>query len=121
MTANNPVIIFHRSNYNSKEDFTNQRNFLRANREILKSAHIIDYMTGDHSQARKLFEVYRNIESLDKVIVIMNSFLSKQEYALQYDLYFYLRGLREMGLASIYLMDQEGRLYKEVKMAELYN
>ena len=119
MTTDNSVIIFHRSSYNSKEDLANQRAFLRANHATFKSARIIDYMTGDPCQARKLFEVYRNIESLDKVIVIMNSFLSKQEYDLQYDLYFYLQALREMGLASICLMDQEGRLYKEVKMAEL--
>ena len=60
MPANNSVIIFHRSTYNSKEDLTNQRAFLRANHEILKSTRIIDYMTGDPCQARKLFEVYRN-------------------------------------------------------------
>ena len=119
MATDNSVIIFHRSSYNSKEDLANQRAFLRANHEILKSARIIDYMTADHSKARELFGVYRDIKSLGKVIVIMNSFLSRKEYELQYDLYFYLRALREVGLASICLMDQEGRVYKEVETVEL--
>ena len=119
MATNNSILIFHRSKRNFHEDLTNQQAFLKANEKILKSTRIIDYMSGTRSQAQELYEVYRDIERLGKVIVIINSCLSRKEYELQYDLYFYLRALKNMGLASIHLMDHEGRLYKEVKTAEI--
>ena len=118
MTANNSILIFHRSKRNFHEDLINQQAFLKANKKILKSARIIDYMSGMHSEAQGLYKVYKDIELLGKVIVIMNSCLSKKEYELQFDLYFYLRSLRDMGLASMYLMDHEGRIYKEVETVD---
>jgi hypothetical protein len=120
VTNNNSIIIFHRSKHNSEEDLANQRAFLEANRKIIGSAKVIDYMTSDDVEARKIFEVFRNINTSDKVIVIVSSFLLKKSHYLQYNMYHYFRFFKASGIVpmSMYLMDHEGRLYKETETVE---
>ena len=117
MTTNNSIIIFHRSKHNQEEDLINQKAFLEANKDIIGSAKIIDYMSSDYPDARKLFGSF---DLSTKITVIMNSFLSRKDYDLQYNLYSYIRSFKAMGIVpiSIYLMDTDGRLYKEMETIE---
>ena len=116
MTTNDSVIIFHRSRQNSEEDLINQQTFLEAHKEYLGSVKVIDYMSNDYRHASEIFKITRRC---NKFAVIINSFLSKQEYDLQYNLHHYFQSLKTIGIASVYLMDSEGRLYKETEMIEI--
>ena len=116
MTTGSSIIIFHRSKENFEENLINQKTFLEAHKEHLGSVKVIDYMSSDYPKAAEIFEITRRC---NKFTVIVNSFLSKQEYDLQYNLYHYFQSLKTIGVASVYLMDSEGRLYKEVETIEM--
>ena len=111
MTSDNSVIIFHRSKQNSEEDLANQLAFLEVNRTILRSTHVIDYVSSNYHEASKIIDIVKN--QSNKTTVIFNSFLSEQDYALHYDLYYFFKFLESINMLNIYLMDSKGRLYKE--------
>jgi len=53
-----------------------------------------------------------------KTIAIINSFLSEKDYHKEFDLYHYLKFFKGIDKLAIYLMDSEGKLYKEIESIE---
>ncbi len=122
MSTNNSILIFHRSKQNSEEDLINQQKFLEAHKAIFSSANIIDYMSGDYQGAQKVFNILESSMDLPtKATVIINSFLSDKDYHKEFDLYHYLKFFKLMDKLAIYLMDSEGKLYKEIEHIESDN
>lgn len=115
MTTENTVLIFHRSKQNIEESLANQQAFLENySKNFTSPVKVIDYMSGNYSQARELTEMISKYSS-SRLIVIINSALSQEEYLSHYDMYSFLKFLKIIDKASLYLMDSEGKLYKEIK------
>ncbi len=116
MTTNNSILLFHRSKNNSEEDLINQQAFLKAHPEIANSSRIIDYINGDDNQRRQILKLTQSpLDHTLKMIVIFQHFLSQRENDKQYQLYRYLKFLRSIDVSSLYLMDCDGKLYKEIE------
>jgi hypothetical protein len=115
MTDQNTTIIFHRSPLNTGESLESQQKFLEKYRKYFISTKIVDYVTGDYRHVGEVSNLITNQPYGSEVSIIMQSSLSQKEYIRHYDLYPFFNGLRNMGLAELYLMDSEGRLYKEVE------
>jgi hypothetical protein len=114
MTIENTIIIFHRSKQNAEESLINQQSFLESHNKNFTSSTIIDYITGDYSHTQKITTLV-NKQLPNKIVVIINSSLSREEHSRQYDMYCYFDFLNIIDIADLYLMDSDGRLYKEVK------
>jgi hypothetical protein len=115
MTLENTIIIFHRSKQNEEESLANQQAFLKSyNKNITSPQNVIDYMTGDRSRAQEMTALI-NKQIPNKIIVVINSSLSRKEHEQQYDMYCYFDFLKKIDSADFYFMDSEGNLYKEVK------
>lgn len=108
------LIIFHRAKCNIDEDLINQQAYLQTNFTV--TPKIIDYVSGEKLKAQEIVQVINSaINSSIKVKVIMNSFLEKKAYDTEYDQYNFFKGLKEMGLISLCLMDCEGTVYNSEK------
>ena len=112
----NPIIIFHRTKTNAEESLANQQAFLESYTKYL-SIPTIDYMSGDWRKAEEITELVRR--DLNRFIIIIQHFLTKEEFICQYDRYLYFKFLKVIEQADIYLMDSEGKLYKEVSLSPL--
>lgn len=113
MTTKDSIIIFHRSKHNTEDSISNQLTFLESYRKHFIPSKVIDYQTGDYRQAKKISELVK--EQSAKIMVIINSNVSRDEYDKQYDMYYFFHCFKIIGTVQLYLMDSEGRLYKEVK------
>jgi hypothetical protein len=119
MTTNNSILIFHRSKNNSEEDLINQQKFLESHKAIFSPANVIDYVSGDYHGAKKLFNILESsMNTSIRATAIINGFLSEKDYHNAFDLYNYLKFFKGMDKLAIYLMDSEGKLYKEIESIE---
>ena len=111
MTTENTIIIFHRSKQNAEESIANQQAFLENYQKSFALPTVIDYITGDYRQTQKITTL---IKLPSKIIVIINSSLSQKEHDQQYDMYLFFNFLKVINRADLYLMDHEGKLYREI-------
>ena len=119
MTTENTIIIFHRSKQNEEESLANQQAFLKSyNKNFTPPSNVIDYVTGAHRHSQEITALI-NKQLPNKIIVIINSSLSRKEHEQQYDMYCYFNFLKKINMADFYFMDIEGTLYKEVKDIDL--
>jgi hypothetical protein len=113
MTTENTIIIFHRPKQNAEESLVNQQAFLENYQKNFVLPTVIDYVTGDFRQTQKITTLI-NKQLPSKIIVIINSFLSQKEHDQQYDMYLFFNFLKAINIADLYLMDHEGKLYREI-------
>ena len=113
MTTENTIIIFHRSKQNAEESLANQQAFLENYQKNFALPTVIDYITGDYRHAQKITALI-NKQLSSKIIVIINSSLSQKEHDQQYDMYLFFDFLKVIDRADLYLMDHEGKLYREI-------
>ena len=113
MTAKNTIIIFHRSKQNAEESIANQQAFLENYQKSFALPTVIDYITGDYRQTQKITALI-NKQLPSKIIIIINSSLSQKEHDQQYDMYLFFDFLKVINRADLYLMDHEGKLYREI-------
>ena len=119
MTTENTIIIFHRSKQNAEESFANQQAFLEEyNKHFVPPVKIIDYMTGDYRQVKEMTELISKHLSSSYFVVVINSHLSMRELDEQYNMHRFLKFLKIVDKADFYLMDSEGKLYREVENIE---
>jgi len=116
-TIENPIIIFHRAKTNTEKSIANQQAFIESYAKHLPIT-TIDYVSGDWRKAEEITElVRRNLNELinfNKFIIIIQNSLTEDEFTRQYDRYLYFHFLKVIDQADLYLMDSEGKLYKEV-------
>jgi|GEM_PF-1790622 len=118
-TNDNPTIIFHRAKTtNAEESLANQQTFIEYYTKHLPIT-TIDYVSDDWRKAEEITElVRRNLNQLinfNKFIIIIQNSLTEDEFARHYDRYLYFKFLKIIDQADFYLMDNEGKLYQEVK------
>lgn len=114
-TTNDPIIIFHRTQTNSKEALEDQKIFIES---YLKHLPIItiDYISGNYRTSDEIFHAI--LQDKNRITAIIQSPFPRKEYHLRYDRYNYFNFCKAIGKMDIYLMDGEGRLYKEVGSIE---
>jgi len=114
-TDNNPILIFHRAKANAYDSLSRQQEFLESYKKHLPIT-AIDYVTGNERTAKELIDLVKRRSN--KLIIIMQSPLTEDEYIKQYDLHILFRFCKVLDRARIYQMDSEGKLYAPVKNIE---
>jgi len=110
-TTNDPIIIFHRTQTNSREALEDQKTFIESYLKHLPIA-TIDYISGDYRAADVLLQAV--LEDKNRITAIIQAPFSRKEYNLRYDRYNYFNFYKAIGRIDMYMMDGNGRLYKEV-------
>lgn len=111
-TDNDSIFIFHRAKANVYDSLARQQDFLEVYKKHLP-IRTIDYVTGNERVTRELVDLVK--QGSNKLIIIMQSPLTEDEYIKQYDLHILFRFCRVLDRACIYHMDSEGRIYAPVE------
>jgi hypothetical protein len=90
------------------------KKFLEKYRKYFASTKIVDYMTGDYRHVEEVSNLVLKKPYGSEITIIMQNSLTQREYIRYYDLYSFFNGMSNMNLASFYLMDSEGNLYRKV-------